>query len=71
MWETLAFAPLTCLLYAASPAETGLGIEWAMEAAEDVTVPLRRPNQVSTDASWAAPALCCAIRLLRHGCGAS
>ena len=29
MWETLAFAPLTCLLYAASPAGTGLGIEWA------------------------------------------
>lgn len=25
MWENLAFAPLTCLLYAASPAATGLG----------------------------------------------
>src|SRR6478672_3033853 len=25
MWETLAFAPLTCLLYAPSPAGTGLG----------------------------------------------
>ena len=59
MWETLAFAPLTCLLYAASPAGTGLGIEWALEAAEDVTVPLRWPNQVSTDASWATAALWC------------
>ena len=50
---------MTCLLYAASPAGTGLGIEWALEAAEDVTVPLRWPNQVSTDASWATAALWC------------
>src|SRR5262245_33722022 len=33
MWETLAFAPMTCLLYAGSPAATGLGVEWALEAA--------------------------------------
>ena len=59
MWETLAFAPLTCLLYAASPAGTGLGIEWALEAAEDVTVPLRWPQQVGTEASWATAALWC------------
>jgi type IV secretion system protein VirD4 len=59
MWETLAFAPLTCLLYAASPAVTGLGMEWTLEAAEDVTVPLHRPQQVSTEASWATAALWC------------
>src|SRR5689334_3394674 len=40
MWENLAFAPLTCLLYAASPAALGFGIEWVLEAAEDVTVPM-------------------------------
>jgi type IV secretory pathway TraG/TraD family ATPase VirD4 len=57
MWETLAFAPLTCLLYAASPAATTLGMEWALEAAEDATVPLRWPHQVSTEASWATAAL--------------
>jgi type IV secretory pathway TraG/TraD family ATPase VirD4 len=60
MWETLAFAPLTCLLYAASPAATTLGMEWALEAAEDATVPLRWPHQVSSEASWATAALWCA-----------
>ena len=59
MWETLAFAPLTCLLYAASAAGTGLGMEWALEA-EDVTVPLLWRQQVSTEASWATAALWCA-----------
>jgi type IV secretion system protein VirD4 len=39
MWENLAFAPLTCLLYAASPAATGFGMEWVLEAAEDVSAP--------------------------------
>ena len=59
MWENLAFAPLTCLRYAASPAATGLGMEWALEAAEGVTVPLRGPHQVSTEPSWATAALRC------------
>jgi type IV secretion system protein VirD4 len=59
MWENLAFAPLTCLLYAASPAATGLGMEWVLEAAEDVAVPLRWPAQVSTEASWVVAALWC------------
>src|SRR5258708_5116880 len=59
MWENLAFAPLTCLLYAASPAATGLGMEWLLEAAEDVTVPPRWPLQVSTEASWVTAALWC------------
>lgn len=59
MWENLAFAPLTCLLYAASPAATALGIEWVLEAAEDVSVPPRWPMQVSTEASWVTAALWC------------
>jgi hypothetical protein len=29
-WDQLAFAPLTCLLYAASPRATGLGMEWTL-----------------------------------------
>ena len=59
MWENLAFAPLTCLLYAASPAATGMGVDWALEAAEDVGMPPHWPRQVSTDASWAVAALWC------------
>jgi type IV secretory pathway TraG/TraD family ATPase VirD4 len=61
MWETLAFAPLTCLLYAASPAATGLGMEWVLEAAEDLSAPLHWPRgvQVSTDPSWVTAALWC------------
>jgi type IV secretion system protein VirD4 len=62
MWENLAFAPLTCLLYAASPAATGLGMEWVLEAAEDATAPQRWPRgmQVSTEPSWVTAALWCA-----------
>jgi type IV secretion system protein VirD4 len=59
MWENLAFAPLTCLLYAASPTAIGLGMEWVLEAAEDVTVPPSWPLQVSTDPSWVTSALWC------------
>jgi type IV secretion system protein VirD4 len=59
MWENLAFAPLTCLLYAAGPAATGLGMEWVLEAAEDVDIPPRWPLQVSTDPSWVTAALWC------------
>jgi hypothetical protein len=61
MWENLAFAPLTCLLYAASPGATGLGMEWVLAAAEDVSAPLQWPRgmQVSTDPSWVSAALWC------------
>jgi type IV secretion system protein VirD4 len=57
MWENLAFAPLTCLLYAASPAAIGFGMDWVLEAAEDVNVPLQWPRQVTTDPSWVTAAL--------------
>lgn len=59
MWENLAFAPLTCLLYAASPAATGLGMSWVLEAAEDVSAPQQWPRglQVSTDPSWVTAAM--------------
>ncbi|WP_231743281.1 type IV secretory system conjugative DNA transfer family protein [Mycobacterium sp. GA-2829] len=59
MWENLAFAPLTCLLFAASPGATGMGMHWVLEAAEDVTVPLQWPQQVSTEPSWVTAALWC------------
>jgi hypothetical protein len=61
MWESLAFAPLTCLLYAASPAATGLGMAWVLEAAEDASTPQRWPRgvQVSTEPSWVNAALWC------------
>jgi type IV secretory pathway TraG/TraD family ATPase VirD4 len=59
MWENLAFAPLTCLLYAASPAAIGFGMDWVLEAAEDVSVPLHWPRQVTTDPSWVTAALWC------------
>ena len=41
-WNDLARAPLTCLLYAASPAAIGRGIEWALEATENVAVPKQK-----------------------------
>ena len=59
MWENLAFAPLTCLLFAGSPAAVGLGMEWVLEAAEEVTDPLQWPAQVSTEPSWVTSALWC------------
>jgi type IV secretory pathway TraG/TraD family ATPase VirD4 len=59
MWENLAFAPLTCLLFAACPAATGAGMEWALQAAEDVSMPLRWPSGVSTNPSWVTAALWC------------
>jgi len=62
MWENLAFAPLTCLLFAASPAGHGLGMAWVLEAAEDVSVPHRWPQagvQMATEASWVTAALWC------------
>src|ERR1700758_3715484 len=62
MWENLAFAPLTCLLYAGSPAGLGLGMEWVLEAAEDVTMPSswpRRGGELSADPSWVTAATWC------------
>ena len=61
-WNELGFAPLTCLLYAASPSATGLGMDWALEAAEDVSLPRNgwpSKAQMSTDASWVSAALWC------------
>jgi hypothetical protein len=56
-WNDLARAPLTCLLYAASPAAIGRGIEWALEATENVAVPKQKgPYQTSFDPSWACAA---------------
>lgn len=56
-WDQLALAPLTCLLFAASPAAVGKGMPWALEAAENVAVsPLHAPYQMSTDAGWASAA---------------
>lgn len=62
MWENLAFAPLTCLLYAASPSATGLGMAWVLEAAENATAPQRWPRggQLSTEPSWVSAAQWCA-----------
>ena len=62
MWENLAFAPLTCLLYAASPSALGLGMEWVLEAAEDVDVPSSWPGrgeQLGSEPSWVTAALWC------------
>jgi type IV secretion system protein VirD4 len=62
MWENLAFAPLVCLLFAASPAVLGQGMEWVLEAAEDATTPQKWPQigaQMSTDPSWVTAAMWC------------
>ncbi|WP_425005003.1 type IV secretory system conjugative DNA transfer family protein [Mycolicibacterium sp. S3B2] len=63
-WDDLAFAPLTCLLYAASPQALGLGIDWVLEAAEDLTLPSAWPSstQMSTDPSWVTAAVWTANR---------
>ena len=66
MWENLAFAPLTCLLFAASPAAHGLGMRWVLEAAEDVSTPNQWPGrgeQLGTEPSWVTAATWCADRL--------
>lgn len=56
-WDQLAFAPLTCLLYAASPAGTGQGMEWTLKASENVTSPGLGPGrQLGAEPSWAAAA---------------
>ncbi len=56
-WDQLAFAPLTCLLFAASPAATGLGMDWTLEASENLDVPpLNGRYQTTFDPGWAAAA---------------
>ena len=56
-WDQLAFAPLTCLLYAASGRGTGQGMEWTLEASENVAAPgLRGSFQTSAGPSWASAA---------------
>lgn len=56
-WDQLALAPLTCILFAASPHATGLGMDWALEAAENVEQPLEQgPYQMSTEPGWACAA---------------
>jgi len=56
-WDQLAFAPLTCLLFAASRCGTGLGMDWTLEASENVTMPkLKGPFQFGAEPSWAAAA---------------
>ncbi|MFL0242636.1 type IV secretory system conjugative DNA transfer family protein [Mycobacterium sp. SMC-17] len=58
-WNELAFAPLTCLLYAASPRGTGQGIRWAVEGAENVEkLPQGgAPHQLKFSPGWAAAAI--------------
>jgi type IV secretion system protein VirD4 len=56
-WNDLARAPLTCLLYAASPAATAQGMEWALEATENVDIPQQKgPFQSSLEPTWACAA---------------
>ena len=63
MWENLAFAPLTCLLYAAARPALGMGMAWVLEAAESVTKPRSWPVPQSMDPSWAQAASWCGDRL--------
>jgi hypothetical protein len=56
-WDQLALAPLACLLYAASPGAVGQGMDWTLEAAENVEKPTKKgPYQTSHDPSWASAA---------------
>src|SRR6201993_4172184 len=58
-WNELAFAPLTCLLFAASPTCTDGGMEWTLAAAEHVERPRSGGFQTSTTPSWASAAAWC------------
>ena len=50
-------APLTCLLYAASPGATNLGMDWTLEAAENVAKPTQNgPYQTTWGPGWASAA---------------
>ena len=62
-WNELAFAPLTCLLFAASPTCTDGGMHWTLAAAEDVDRPRGAGFQTSTTPSWASAAAWCADAL--------
>ncbi|KPN47684.1 type IV secretory system conjugative DNA transfer family protein [Mycobacterium intracellulare] len=55
-WDQLALAPLTCLLYAAGPAATGQGMEWTLEAAENVKQPAKGHYQTTLAPGWASAA---------------
>jgi type IV secretion system protein VirD4 len=56
-WDALALAPLTCILYAASPQANGFGMAWALEAAENVHAPKSTgAYQISTEPGWASAA---------------
>jgi TraM recognition site of TraD and TraG len=56
-WDQLAFAPLTCLLFAASPQATGLGMEWTLEASENLDAASAHGRyQTTFDPGWAAAA---------------
>jgi type IV secretion system protein VirD4 len=56
-WDQLAIAPLVSLLYAASPRATGQGMNWALEASENVEKPAQKgAYQTSYDPGWAAAA---------------
>ena len=56
-WDQLAFAPLTCLLFAASRSGTDQGMEWTLAASENVTTPgLGSGRQMGAEPSWAAAA---------------
>ncbi|MCC9184364.1 type IV secretory system conjugative DNA transfer family protein [Mycolicibacterium mageritense] len=65
VWKNLAFAPLTCLLYAASPRVFGQGMRWVIEAAEEVSMPQNWPTtgQIGFDPSWVTAAVACGDRL--------
>jgi type IV secretion system protein VirD4 len=56
-WDKLALAPLVCLLYAASPAASGFGMSWALEAAENVDKPPNNgPYKLIPDPGWSSAA---------------
>lgn len=56
-WDQLALAPLVCLLYAASQEGTGQGMEWTLEASENVEVGHRLDAyQTSWKPGWASAA---------------
>jgi hypothetical protein len=71
-WDQLALAPLTCLLYAASPQATGLGMDWTLEAGENVEKPpTKGAYQISTNPGWAEPPRGHVITCWRRGCAPS
>jgi TraM recognition site of TraD and TraG len=55
-WDQLAFAPLTCLLYAAGRGGTGQGMEWTLAASENVAQPKPGRGVQLGEPSWAAAA---------------